>query len=97
MTKTSVYFAASGREIVKNRSRKEKMDWIASFLTFTGLLLNIAKRNSCWPVWIASNVAWLIFGFISRQWPIVFVNGTFLFANTYGWMKWSSVGEAAAK
>lgn len=65
------------------------IDTIATILSIIGILLNANKNIWCWPVWIVSNVFWLIyFGFIELHIPSVILWSVFFVFNVYGWYKW---------
>ena len=36
------------------------MDWVATAMTLLGLWLNGNGRIACWPLWIVSNVIWIV-------------------------------------
>lgn len=66
------------------------LDWFCAGLSLIGILLNAKKNILCWPVWIVSNIAWLIyiFGKSSPEWALAFTWLTFGLANIYGWIEW---------
>jgi nicotinamide mononucleotide transporter len=64
------------------------MSWLAAFLTAFGLFLNARKHMACWPVWLAGDAVWLVYGGSTRQWAIVALQLGFLGMNSYGWHQW---------
>jgi len=66
------------------------MDWVATFFTLLGLIFNMKKHIACWPIWIFSNVLWIISAFFINpvMWSMVIVNAVFLVMNSLGWKVW---------
>lgn len=64
------------------------LDWIASALSISGIALNANKNIWCWPVWLASNVVWLVHTAIVAEWAAFIMWIVFVFGNFYGWYQW---------
>lgn len=64
------------------------MDWIGLVLALIGILLNAKKNIWCWPIWIASDVFWFIYGFTPMQASLLVLEVVFVFCNIYGWFSW---------
>lgn len=65
------------------------MDWIAMILSVLGIVLNAKKNMWCWPIWILSNICWLIYFLGKGEYPVIILNVIFGIVNTYGWIQWS--------
>lgn len=65
------------------------VSWIAVTLSLVGIFLNARKNILCWPVWVASNVLWLIVSAVPNlNVPQTILWASFLVANFYGWINW---------
>jgi nicotinamide riboside transporter PnuC len=66
------------------------MFWIGLVLTTWGIILNAKKHMACWPIWITSDVFWILGCFFMNPIPIplVLMNVVFLGANCYAWKQW---------
>jgi hypothetical protein len=70
------------------------LDTAAMLLSLIGLWLNGRRSLWCWPVWLASNFAWiahwLIMGYAGEtmQWMAIGVNVAFCWMNVSGWRQW---------
>lgn len=62
--------------------------WIAVILSIVGIILNAKHKMSCWPVWIASNVFWVIHAIDGVDIPAVVLWFVFMGFNVYGWYQW---------
>lgn len=71
------------------------MDILAFLLTLLGLVLNSKKYIACWPVWMLSNIAWLIH-FLPQgtEQAAVAMNLILLGMNTYGWRSWYQTNQS---
>ena len=66
----------------------EIIGWIATVLSIIGIVLNAKKLISCWPVWLLSNVLWIIY-FVNMWNPQSLILWIVFFAfNIYGWVQW---------
>lgn len=66
------------------------IQWIAFILSFAGILLNAKKNMWCWPIWIVSNILWIIFN-LSQPTPdyaTLCLWMIFMMSNIYGWFQW---------
>jgi nicotinamide riboside transporter PnuC len=57
-------------------------------VSLIGILLNAKKKISCWPVWLVSNVGWIVYSLIHRDIPQIVLWITFSAFNVYGWIQW---------
>jgi nicotinamide riboside transporter PnuC len=67
------------------------MDWIASLLTFWALWLNGRRNIACWPMWLISNVLWIVYAWWRKEWALFAVNIGFILLNFAGWRQWAYV------
>ena len=65
------------------------LDWIGFMFTMLGLLLNANKISWCWPVWLASNLFWILHFYPRKERASVFMNLCLAAFNIYGWHRWS--------
>lgn len=65
-----------------------KIQWIALSLSIIGILLNALKIIWCWPIWVASNVCWLIYSYRNKDRSQLILWTVFLITNFYGWWMW---------
>lgn len=71
--------------------------WVGYVLTITGLLLAGKKSIYCWPVWIASNMFWVIGGVTNSTLDVVTCNLTLLVFNMIGWRGWLKKSTSSDK
>lgn len=62
------------------------LGWLGLLLTVLGLFLNGRKIIWCFPVWIASNVAWIASG-VPVQ--VIVMNLCMFCLNITGWRNWA--------
>lgn len=61
----------------------------SSFIvSLVGVLLNANKKISCWPVWLISNMGWILYSIIQGDYPQIVLWITFSAFNVYGWIQW---------
>jgi nicotinamide mononucleotide transporter len=65
------------------------LSWIATTLSIIGIVLNSYLIIWCWPVWIASNVLWIIWSVKKKEWSQLILWNVFFLTNIYGWYQWS--------
>lgn len=65
------------------------MGWLGYMLTITGLILAGRRNVACWPVWLCSNVAWIISAVAPYNPQIILCNLTLFFFNFAGWLNWT--------
>lgn len=71
------------------------IEWVALLLSITGIILNANKLILCWPVWILSCIAWILYFTLDQkrggrlQTAAIIMNAVFLISNIYGWIQWS--------
>lgn len=72
-----------------NQTNMELLGWIATSISIIGILLNANKNILCWPVWLLSNIAWILY-FILVKWdlPSIVLWIVFAIFNVYGWVQW---------
>lgn len=71
------------------------MGWIASVLTFVGLLLNARQVRASWLLWLFGNALWITHAW-GKDHSIVALNVGFVFVNLYGYYSWRSKDAAPA-
>lgn len=64
------------------------LGYFATFISLIGIILNARKNIWCWPIWIGSNLLWIIYSLIEGDIPSVVLWSMFTFANIYGWKVW---------
>ncbi|MDP3762871.1 MAG: nicotinamide mononucleotide transporter [bacterium] len=64
------------------------INWVAVSLSIIGIFLNANKMISCWPVWIASNICWLVYVIPKNEGAEIVLWSVFALANAYGWYQW---------
>jgi nicotinamide riboside transporter PnuC len=64
------------------------LGYLAGVVSLSGIILNAQKHMACWPVWLVSNVMWLIYSGIEGDVPSIILWVTFSCFNIYGWIKW---------
>jgi nicotinamide riboside transporter PnuC len=63
---------------------------IATFLSLLGNYLVICKKIIGFPVWIASNILWIIVNFLGEpNLSQIFMFIVYAATSGYGWYKWS--------
>jgi hypothetical protein len=76
------------------------MDWLATFFSLAGIVLNAKKLIWCWPAWCISTVFWASYAIHSKQWSLLVLQVGFFVSNLWGWRQWwkddqtTLVGEA---
>lgn len=67
------------------------VSWFALALSLAGIFLNAKKLTLCWPVWILSNILWIIHVSTQPQidWPNLILWIVFAGSNVYGWYEWN--------
>lgn len=64
------------------------MSWIAALFNVWGLVLSGKKNLWCWPVWMAASLAWIIYGFQTRQWAIVALDAIMFVQQLWAFREW---------
>ena len=66
------------------------LGWIAFALSVIGILLNAKKIIWCWPIWLVSNVLWIIHIWTqpAPDYSALCLWVVFLMSNIYGWFQW---------
>jgi hypothetical protein len=67
------------------------LGYFAALISLTGIILNAKKNLLCWPVWLFSNVLWIIYSSIEGDIPSVILWTMFSGANVYGWLQWKKI------
>jgi nicotinamide riboside transporter PnuC len=67
------------------------MDWLGSFFTIAGLVLNTKKNPLCWPLWILSDLFWLSYFLSPAKFsvPGLILQAVFITLNCVGWYSWT--------
>ena len=63
--------------------------WLATLLSFFGIVLNGRKNIWCWLVWIISNAFWMALGIHYRDSAMIGSQVGFFVLNVYGWLSWA--------
>jgi nicotinamide mononucleotide transporter len=71
------------------------VDKIAVIFSFAGIYFNARKHMGCWPIWMISNLLWVVYALHTRQATQVLLWAVFFVCNILGWRKWRK--DAAAK
>lgn len=66
----------------------EHFDIIALIFSLAGIYLNAKKIIWCWPVWIGSDVFWIIYFLPKQEWSSIVLWLVFGLMNIYGWLQW---------
>jgi nicotinamide mononucleotide transporter len=66
----------------------EVLAWIATVISIVGIILNAKKIIYCWPVWVVSNILWIIYFASLDMIPSVVLWIVFTIFNIYGWRQW---------
>jgi len=66
----------------------EILAWIATGISILGIMLNARKDIRCWPVWLVSNVLWIIYFIVLANPPSIILWVVFSAFNIYGWIQW---------
>lgn len=62
---------------------------IATFLSLLGNYLVICKKIIGFPVWIASNILWILVNFLGEpNFSQIFMFVVYAATSAYGWYKW---------
>jgi len=69
-------------------SNIELLGWIATSFSIIGIILNARKIIWCWPVWVVSNILWIIYFEKLKMTPSVVLWIVFSVFNVYGWIQW---------
>lgn len=65
------------------------MNWIGMITTLGGLYLNGRKIWWCWPIWIISNIAWIVAFLRPFDLAGILCNACLLVLNIVGWRNWA--------
>jgi len=65
------------------------VSWIALALSVIGIFLNAKKIIWCWPVWIVSNIFWIIHTVNAGDTAATVLWFVFLASNMYGAYEWN--------
>lgn len=79
------------------KSDSQEQQWapaqgMALALSLAGIILNAQKIIWCWPVWLASNILWIIHFLPHKksQWGAITLNLVFFAFNVLGWVLWTT-------
>lgn len=64
------------------------MSWVAALFNVWGLVLSGRKNIWCWPVWMLASLAWIIYGVMTRQWAIVWLDAIMFVQQIWAWKQW---------
>lgn len=62
--------------------------WVATFLSFIGIILNAKKKISCWYIWCAANLVWILYSILTNQIQQIILWIVFTGFNIYGLFQW---------
>lgn len=63
--------------------------WLMIAISLAGTVLNIHGRQSCWWVWSAGNLGWIVVGLGTGVTSLVGLNLVYLGLNAWGLRAWS--------
>ena len=64
------------------------LGYFAALISLIGIILNAKKNMLCWPVWVVSNILWVVYSILEGDIPSIILWVLFSFANIYGWRQW---------
>jgi nicotinamide riboside transporter PnuC len=64
------------------------LGYISFVFSAIGIVLNARKNILCWPVWLFSNVGWIIYSLMTNSIPLLILWIFYSIFNIYGWKKW---------
>ena len=73
---------------VDSQKEVNMFEWILTFLSIMGTLLNIQKKLSCWVVWSVANVGWIVSFSLKDMMAEATLFVVYLILSTYGYLKW---------
>jgi len=65
------------------------MDWLATLFSIVGVFLNAKQKIICWPIWLISNILWIIHIYPHKEYALILTWVVFGIMNVYGWIQWS--------
>jgi len=71
--------------------------WIAFLFSMVGIVLNAKKIIWCWPVWLVSNVLWIIHMTQTHDNAALMTWVVFLAFNVYGYYEWYTNAHGGLK
>jgi len=66
------------------------LSWLASFLTIAAIVLNGYKNVWCWPIYMVTNILWVVYFWPKQEWAVVILNLIFFIFNVFAMKKWNS-------
>ena len=66
------------------------LDWLASGLTLTGSWFVGRRKTWAHLVLAAGSVAWAVYAFLTKQYPLLALNCVFMAVGVYNWLDWRS-------
>jgi hypothetical protein len=90
------FAAASPAEIERNLMDFAKYygaDWIAMVLSVASLWMLGSRKRSGFVMMAVGNAAWIIYGVMAKNLPVVISNAVFVVLNLRGYVKWLHTPE----
>jgi nicotinamide mononucleotide transporter len=69
----------------------ELIGWLATLISVIGIVLNAKKIIYCWPIWLLSNVLWITYFVVLKNYPSIVLWIMFSIFNVYGWLEWNKL------
>jgi nicotinamide riboside transporter PnuC len=64
------------------------ISWIASVLTILAIILNGFKNIWCWPIYMVTNILWIVYFIPKLEWAVIVLNLVFFIINILALIKW---------
>ena len=77
--------------VIKKSLVHHVVEWIATVLSITGVLMvNLQNLNGLY-IWIVANILWITFAWKHRHWGLFVLSCSYLVINTIGILHWKLV------
>lgn len=76
---------------------KELLSWSLAGVSIFGMVLNINKNKLCFVVFAFTNLAWLIYFLLIKEYAPSFLQFVFLLSSFWGLWKWHEEGKNERK
>lgn len=64
------------------------LGYTCTTLLITGFVLNSRRNSLCFPVWIISDIGWIIYSILTYTYPHAITCLVLVIVNAYGWYEW---------
>lgn len=65
--------------------------WIASIISFIGIIMNAYLIIWCWLVWCTANLLWIYWAYKKKEYSQIFLWVGMILANLYAWYTWYKI------